>query len=70
MIDLNLRIRSNPEQKRKLLNLFDTIFYKKDYSNLLEELLNINFEHFLYDIEIISSLYILFLIEQDYNYPD
>lgn len=70
MIDLNLRIRSNPEQKEKLLNLFDDIFYKKIYSNSLEELSNINFEHFLYDIEIISSLYVLFLIEQDYNYPD
>lgn len=70
MIDLNLRIRSNPEQKEKLLNLFDNIFYKKNYSNSLEELSNINFEHFLYDIEIISSLYVLFLIEQDYNYPD
>lgn len=70
MIDLNLRIRSNPEQKENLLNLFDNIFYKKDYSFYLEELSNITFDHFLYDIEIISALYVLFLIEQDYNYPD
>lgn len=70
MIDLNLRIRSNPEQKENLLNLFDNIFYKKDYSSYLEELSNITFDHFLYEIEIISALYVLFLIEQDYNYPD
>ena len=70
MIDLNLRIRSNPEQKEKLLDLFDNIFYKKDYWDFLKELQKVKFEHFLYDIEIISSLYLLFLIEQEYNYPD
>lgn len=70
MIDLNLRIRSNWEQKEKLLDLFDNIFYKKDFLKELNCLKNVNFEHYLYDLEIISVLYLLFLIEQEYNYPD
>lgn len=70
MIDLNLRIRGNIEQKENLLKLFDNIFYKKDYSKNIEELKKKSFAHFLYDIEMISTLYLLFLIEQEYNYPD
>ncbi len=70
MIDLNLRVRDNPSTKEKLLTLFDNIFYKKNYINELQELRKIPFIHFLYDLEIITTLYILLLIEQDYNYPD
>lgn len=70
MIDLNLRIRSNPNEKGDLLKLFDNIFYKKSFKEDLDKLKAFNFDHFLYDIEIISVLYLLFLIEQDYNYPD
>lgn len=70
MIDLNLRIRSNVDQKENLLKLFDNIFYKKDYSENIKQLKWKRFTHFLYDIEVISTLYLLFLIEQEYNYPD
>lgn len=70
MIDLNLRVRDNPSTKEKLLTLFDNIFYKKSYINELWDLQKIQFTHFLYSLEIITTLYILLLIEQDYNYPD
>ncbi len=70
MMDLNLRVRDNPSAKEKLLTLFDNIFYKRSYTDELRDLKKINFVHFLYDLEIITTLYILFLIEQDYNYPD
>lgn len=70
MIDLNLRVRDNSSAKEKLLTLFDNIFYKKNYINELKELQKIPFIHFLYSLEIITTLYILLLIEQDYNYPD
>lgn len=69
MLDLNLRVRWNSDTKRDLLLLFDAIFYKDDYSDFLSHVKSIKFEHFLYDISIISTLYILLLIEQDYNYP-
>lgn len=70
MIDLNLRIRSNLNKKEDLLKLFDNIFYKKPFKEDLDKLKAFNFDHFLYDLEIIAILYLLFLIEQDYNYPD
>jgi hypothetical protein len=73
MIDLNLRIRSNSniETKKNLLKLFDKIFYKEeDYVETLEYLKNIKFQHSLYELEIITTLYLLFLIEQEFNYPD
>lgn len=70
MIDLNLRIRGNVDQKENLLKLFDNIFYKKDYSKNIKQIKGKCFTHFLYDIEVISTLYLLFLIEQEYNYPD
>lgn len=70
MIDLNLRIRSNPDKKKELLSLFDTIFYKNDYSTFIQNINKYKFDHYLYNINIISTLYLLFLIEQDYNYPD
>ncbi len=70
MIDLNLRVRSNSEYKEYLLLLFDNIFYKKDFSLEINKLSHIEFTHFLYDLDVITTLYLLFLIEQDFNYPD
>lgn len=68
LIDLNLRIRSRPELKRKLLNCFDNIFYGNDPLIEIENIKNEQFEHYLNHIEIIALLSQLFLIEQGYNY--
>ena len=68
MIDLNLRIRSKPELKKKLLLAFDNIFYGKDPEKELKELSKENFEHFLNPLVIIGYLAQLFLIEQEYVY--
>ena len=67
-IDLNLRIRSNPELKEKLLLAFDNIFYGADPEKELEELSIENFEHYLNNIKIIGILSQLFIIEQEYGY--
>ncbi|MDD2516232.1 MAG: hypothetical protein PHF26_03375 [Candidatus Gracilibacteria bacterium] len=70
MIDLNLRIRSNSETKENLLLLFDNIFYKRDYKKEFDKLNETNFLHYLYNLKIITTIYTLLLIEQDFNYPD
>jgi len=67
-IDLNLRIRSNPKLKEKLLLAFDNIFYGSDPERELEELSKENFEHYLNDLVLIGILSQLFIIEQEYNY--
>lgn len=67
-IDLNLRIRSNPELKEKLLLAFDNIFYGADPEEELNELSNEDFEHYLNDLVIIGVLSQLFIIEQEYGY--
>lgn len=70
LIDLNLRTRFRPDLKEKILNLFDNIFYNKQYKELFKELKKEKFEHYLNkDLEITVCLYMLFLIEQNYNYP-
>lgn len=68
LIDLNLRIRSNPELKEKLLLTFDNIFYGKDPEKELKEFEKIKFEHFLNPIKVIGILAQLFHIEQEYAY--
>jgi hypothetical protein len=68
MIDLNLRVRSRPDLKRKLATAFDNIFYGKDPDIEIEELEQEKFEHFLNPIKIIANLSQLFVIEQAYNY--
>jgi len=68
MIDLNLRIRSNPESKEKLLLAFDNIFYGKDPEKELLELSKQKFKHYLNDLVIIGVLAQLFIIEQEYGY--
>jgi len=68
LIDLNLRIRSNPQLKQKLLLAFDNIFYGKDPEKELEELEKEKFEFFLNPITIIGILAQLLLIEQEYSY--
>jgi hypothetical protein len=45
MIDLNLRVRSRPDLKRKLLLAFDNIFYGKDPEEELEEIEKEEFRH-------------------------
>lgn len=64
-IDLNLRIRSKPKLKEKLLIAFDNIFYGNDPE---EELKKVNFEHYLNDLIVIGILSQLFIIEQEYGY--
>lgn len=68
MIDLNLRVRSRPDLKNKLLQAFDNIFYKVDPDKAIKELSNEKFDHFLNPLGIIANLSQLFIIEQDYNY--
>jgi len=68
MIDLNLRVRSNPELKRDLLLAFDNIFYGSDPEKELKKLSKVNFEHFLNPLIVIGILAQLFILEQEYNY--
>lgn len=68
LIDLNLRVRSNPNLKKDLLLAFDNIFYGKDPEKELFKLSKENFEHYLNDLIIIGILAQLFIIEQEYNY--
>ena len=68
MIDLNLRVRSRPELKIKLLEAFDNIFYGKDPNEAISELKNEEFEHFLNPLPIIANLAQLMIFEQEYNY--
>ncbi len=68
MIDLNLRVRSRQDLKKKLLLAFDNIFYGTDPEKELKELSEENFEHFLNDLIVIGILSQLFIIEQEYGY--
>lgn len=68
MIDLNLRTRSRPDLKEKLLTVFDNVFYRKDPDKELEGIENEEFEHFLNPIKVIAYLHQLFIIEQEYCY--
>lgn len=68
LIDLNLRIRSRPDLKDKLLLAFDNIFYGKDPEKELDELSKVRFEHFLNPLKVIGILTQLFIIEQEHAY--
>jgi len=67
-IDLNLRMRSRPDLKEKLLLAFDNIFYGKDPEKELENLSKEKFAHFLNPLMLIGYLSQLFIIEQEYGY--
>ena len=56
MIDLNLRVRSRPDLKEKLLLAFDNIYYGADPEKELDDLSKQYFEHFLNNIKIIGIL--------------
>jgi hypothetical protein len=68
MIDLNLRTRCRPDLKRKMLQVFDNIFYGKDPNEEIKIIENEKFEHYLNSIKTIANLHQLFIIEQDYCY--
>lgn len=68
MMDLNLRVRSRPDLKKKLAITFDNIFYGKDPDIEIKELEQEKFEHYLNPIKVIANLSQLFVIEQAYNY--
>lgn len=68
MIDLNLRVKSRPDLKKKLLLAFDNVFYGEDPEKELKELSRENFEHFLNELIVIGILSQLFIIEQEYGY--
>ena len=67
-LDLNLRIRSRPALKRKLLIAFDNIFYGENPETELKRLNNEKFTHFLNPIIITGVLSQLLIIEQEYAY--
>ena len=67
-IDLNLRVRSRPDLKEKLLQAFDKIFNGSDPEEVLEKIAEEKFEHFLNPLKITGCLSQLFLIEQEYCY--
>ncbi len=67
-IDLHLRVRSRPDLKRKLLEIFDGIFYGEDPDKIIKPILDAKFEHFLNPLLIIANLSQLFIIEQAYAY--
>lgn len=52
LLDLNLRIRSRPDLKDKLLITFDNIFYGKDPDIELEEMSKEKFNHYLNSINL------------------
>ena len=68
MIDLNLRVRSRPDLKKKLLLIFDDIFYGKDPNEEIKKIENEKFGHYLNSLRIIANLAQLLIIEQDYCY--
>ncbi len=68
MLDLNLRARSRPDLKEKLLLAFDNIFYGNDPDEEIKVFSNENFEHYLNSLRIIGTLAQLFIIEQNYCY--
>src|SRR3990167_10738080 len=68
MIDLNLRTRSRQDLKKKLLTIFDNIFYGKDPNEEIKLLGKEKFDHFLNSLMIIANLAQLFIIEQEFNY--
>jgi len=68
MIDLNLRVRSRSDLKKKLLLAFDNIFYGDDPIKELKALEKQKFEHYLNPLTVIGVLAQLFVIEQEYCY--
>lgn len=68
MIDLNLRIRSRSDLKKKLLLAFDNVFYGADPEKELEGLDKEKFEHYLNSLIVTGVLNQLFIIEQEYAY--
>lgn len=67
-IDLNLRVRSRPDLKEKLLTIFDKIFYGKDPNEEIKRVEKEDFDHYLNSLKIIANLAQLFIIEQEFNY--
>ena len=69
IMDLYLRSLSRPDLKEEILELVDLIFYKKEFSNLLEKLKEETFNNYLNEnLDVTIYLLTLFVIEQDYNY--
>jgi uncharacterized protein YeeX (DUF496 family) len=68
LIDLNLRVRSRPDLKNKLLLAFDNIFYGGDPEKELAELSKEKFEYYLNSMMLIGHLAQIFLVEQEYSY--
>lgn len=68
MIDLNLRVRTRPELKPKLLMAFDNIFYGEDPDDSIRLLKDEAFPQCLNSLRVIAYLDQLFIIEQEYGY--
>jgi len=68
LIDLNLRIKSRPDLKNKLLSAFDSIYYGEDPEKVLYSLKEENFNLYLNNLMTIGILHQLFLVEQEYSY--
>lgn len=68
IIDLHLRVRSRPDLKPRVAQVFDNIFYGKDPDKEIKTVAKEKFDHFLNPLRIVANLSQLFLIEQDYAY--
>lgn len=68
LIDVNLRVRSRPDLKSRLLEGFDSIYYGSDPKEALVNLAKENFQHFLNSVVFIGYLAQALFIEQEYNY--
>lgn len=68
MIDVNLRIRCRPDLKKKLLTVFDNIFYGGDPDAEIKILESEHFDHYLNSLKVITYLHQLLIVEQLYCY--
>lgn len=68
MVDLNLRVRTEPDLKEKLLLAFDNIFYGQDPDKAIEPIKNEKFQQCLNELRVIAYLSQLFIIEQEIGY--
>jgi len=68
MLDLKLRVRNHPESQKLLLSTFDNIFYGMDPIEAIKPLSHFTFQQYINDLDIIATLFQLFVVEQNTGY--